>query len=363
MKPKIFNTTYPALALFVACLMSIGSPAVLAQDVGGGGGSLGESGSRSGTSGATELLVPLTARYTSLGATPTAGLADMNGLEGLYANPAALSVNQGTAVLFSRLEYVADIGVNYLGLAQSIGNNNLAFTISAWDFGDIPEQTESAPEITDVTFSVNYFTAGLSYSRQLTDRIAAGATMKLINESIDDLSASAVAFDAGMTYVLPETGLRLGISLKNIGYELAFGGTGLVQLVRLPGQDPTANQNAVSIESDGVQLPTQLNFGAAYTRPIAGSNYVTVLGNFRSNSFDEDQYSAGIEVGFQNLLYGRAGYQFSNEMEDLTFYEGYAFGGGLKIPLGGQSRIMVDYAFQPVKFFDNVQFITAAVEL
>jgi hypothetical protein len=259
------------------------------------------------------------------------------------------------------MEYVADIGVNYFGVGQSFGNNNLAFTIASWDFGQIPEQTEAAPEISNVTYDVSFITAGLSYARQLTDRIAAGATLKVIGESIDDVSATAVAFDAGMTYVVGETGLRLGVSLKNIGNELQFDGVGLVQIVKLPGQEPTANNNAVSIESDGVQLPSLLNFGAAYTREVGSGAVVTVLGNFRSNSFEEDQYSGALELGFQDIVYVRGGYQFTQDMES-TFYQGASFGAGMKLNLGG-TRLAVDYAYLPTDFFEDVQYITASVTL
>ncbi|MDZ4698208.1 MAG: PorV/PorQ family protein [Rhodothermales bacterium] len=362
MKALMHKTLSLGIGLLALGLLLLSAPEARAQDVGSGGGTTGSSGSRAGTSGATELLVPLTARYTALGGTSTSGLADMNGIEALYANPAGLALNTGTAGLFSRVEYVADIGVNYFGIAQNFGDfNNIAFTIAAWDFGDIPETTEDSPEITDVTFNVSYLTAGLSYSRQITDRIAAGATMKLVNESIDDVSASAVAFDAGMTYNLSEIGLRLGVSLKNIGNELTFTGTGLSRSVKVPGQDPSANNNTLALESEGVQMPTLLNVGLAYTVPIAGSNYVSFLTNFRSNSFDQDLYSGGIELGFQNILYIRGGYQFAEDM-DLTFYQGAAFGGGLNLNVGG-TRIALDYAYQPTDFFSDVQYITASFSL
>lgn len=332
-----------------------------AQDVGSGGGSLGETGSRAGTSGAAQLLVPLTARHAALGTSTTSGLVGMNGIEAMYSNPAGLTLNQGTTAIFSRLEYVADIGVNYFGIGQSIGNNDIAFTISAWDFGEIQKTTETTPELSDVTYDASFFTAGLSYARQLTDRIAAGATLKVVSESIDDVSGSAVAFDAGMSYVVGETGLRLGVSLKNIGNELKYDGVGLVRQVRVPGQDPSANANALTFESEGVQLPSLLNFGVAYTRELGASSVVTVLGNFRSNSFENDQYAGGLEFGFQDLIFVRGGYQLISDMND-TFYQGASFGAGLNLNLGG-SRITIDYAYLPTDFFDDVQYVTASVTL
>ena len=361
MKAKMHIARSIGYGLLSLCLFSLWALDVQAQDIGSGSGSLGESGSRAGTAGAAELLVPLTARYTSLGATGTSGMVGMNGLEALYANPAGLALNQGTAALFSRLEYVADIGVNYFGIGQNFGNNNIALTISAWDFGDIAKQTEIAPEISNVTFDVSFITAGLTYARQLTDRIAAGATVKVVNESIDDVSASAVAFDAGMTYVVGESGLRLGVALKNIGNELTFDGTGLTRQVRLPGQEPTAQNNAVLVESEGVQLPSLLNFGVAYSRDIGAGSVVTVLGNYRSNSFDQDQFSGGLELGFQDIVYVRGGYQLTEDM-DQTFFQGASFGAGLNLNLGG-TRLTIDYAYLPTDFFEDVQYITASVTL
>ena len=360
MKATMQPARYVVLSMIMIALVGLTANAAWAQGEGGEGANQPDQ-DRVGTAGAVELLVPLTARYTALGNSTTSGLSDMNGLEALYANPAGLTNNTGTTALFSRMEYVADIGVNYFGIGQRFGNNNLAFTISAWDFGDIPKQTETAPEITDVTFDVSFITAGLTYARALTDRIAAGATLKLVNESIDDVRATGVAFDAGMTYVVGETGLRLGVSLKNIGNELKFAGTGLTRQVQLPGQPGNATNNAVNIESEGVEFPTLLNFGAAYTRDLGAGAAVTVLGNFRSNSFDQDQYSGGLELGFQELVYVRGGFELTQDT-DLTFYKGYSFGAGLNLNLSG-TRLTLDYALVPTDFFDDVQFITASVTL
>lgn len=353
---------YLGLGLTMFCLISLTAVPAFAQD-NGFGGSVGESGSRVGTAGANELLVPLTARSTALGGATTSGLAGMQGLEALYSNPAGLALTQATSVMFSRVEYVADIGVNYLALAQPVGSaSTLALTMTAWDFGDIPVQSETDPEKSDVTFSVSYVTAGASYARQLTDRISAGATLKIVSEKIDDMSAATLAFDAGMTYVVGESGLRLGVALKNVGNELQYSGTGLARRAPIAGQEPTAKKNNLLIESEGVQLPTLLNFGLSYARNLGAASTVTLLSNFRSNSFDQDQYAFALEYGFQNLLYLRAGYQ-ATEDQNKTFFTGASYGAGINLDFGGTSRLSIDYSIVPTDYFDNVQYITATVSL
>ena len=362
---KMEKAKYLGFGLLVFCLIGLtASPAYSQEeDIGGGGGSLGESGSRAGSAGALELLVPLTARSTALAGATASGMAGLSGLEALYANPAGMALNTRTTAMFSRLEYVADIGVNYLAIAQPVGSNSsIALTIAAWDFGDLFTQTEFAPEISDLTFNVSYITAGLTYARQLTDRVAAGITVKIISETIADVSASATAFDAGMTYIVGESGLRLGVSLKNVGNELQYSGSGLIQQAQIGNQEPTANTNALAFEAEGVQLPTLLNFGVSYTRDMGAASTVTLLGNFRSNSFDQDQYAFALEYGFQDLFYLRGGYQATEDLDE-TMYTGLSYGAGINVNLGGTTQLRIDYSIVPTDFFDDVQYFTAIITL
>ena len=87
----------------------------------------------------------------------------------------------------------------------------------------------------------------------------------------------------------------------------------------------------------------------------------TLLGNFRSNSFEDDQFSGALELGFRNLLYLRGGYEY-NRQKNATFYKGYAFGGGLQLDFAG-TEITVDYSMVPTDYFDNIQFITVSAQL
>ena len=88
---------------------------------------------------------------------------------------------------------------------------------------------------------------------------------------------------------------------------------------------------------------------------------MAVLGNFRSNSFDQDQYSGGLELGLRNMVYVRGGIEMTQD-NDLNFFQGYSFGGGLNVMVSG-TRVTVDYAMMPTEYFDDVQFITLSVTL
>lgn len=324
---------------------------------------------RRGTAGATELLVPMTARAASMSAPVTSGLANLNPLEAVLANPAGLTSAHGTAAMFSRTEYVADIGINYFGAAQAFGNNVLAVSVSSWDFGTLYKTTETAlanqggsgPELSNITYDAGNTVFGLSYARQFTDRIAAGMTIKGINENIDDISASGLAFDGGMTYVAGESGLRFGVALKHFGPQMQYKGVGLTRFAALTEQEPGAKQNALSIESEKFELPSQLNVGVAYTRQVGNSADVTFMGNFASNSFSQDQYSGGLEVGVMNLIYLRGGLMLVQDT-DYTFYKGSNFGAGLNLEVSG-SQLTVDYAFLPTDFFKDINMFSIGFEL
>lgn len=312
-----------------------------------------------GTAAADYLLLPMTARSAALGTTLTGGLSDLNGVEAIQSNPAALMTNAGTNALFSRTNYVADVGINYFGVAQRLGNNNIALTVTAWDFGDIPLTSADLPDPDGLTYGASTIVLTGTYARQFTDRIAAGVTAKVVSESIDDVNASTVAFDAGMTYVVGESGLRFGVSLRNFGPKLTYGGNGLSRFVTFSDNDATGFP--VAIEAESFELPSLLNFGAAYTRAVAEDFNFTVIGNFRSNSYNQDEYSGGLEFDFQRLVFVRGGFQIQEDM-DATFYQGWNVGGGVNLDVSG-TNFSVDYAFRGTEYFDGINLISASITL
>lgn len=316
---------------------------------------------RAGTAAMEELLVPVTARTVALGSTLTSGLDNINGVEAVWSNPAALMVNDGTGAMFSRTEYLADIGINHVGIAQSFGANNVALTLTSWDYGDIPRTTATNPEVDPtLTYGASSMIVGLTFARSFTDRISAGVTFKGLGRQIDESASNGVAFDAGMTYVVGESGLRFGVSLKNFGTQMEFDGGQLDTPVNTTGPGGTGII-AGEIDDLAGELPSLLNFGVAYTRELSGDLSVTALGNFRSNAYDLDNYGGGLEVGYADLFYVRGGVNLTAD-NDVNAWEVWNVGAGLNLDLGG-TALIVDYAYRPSSVFDGVNMFTVGIGL
>ena len=318
---------------------------------------------RAGTQAMEELLVPVTPRTVALGNALTGGLSDIVGVEAVQSNPAGILASDGTNAMFSRMEYVEDIGINYFGISQSFGANSVALTLTSWDYGDINRTTETQPDVNPnapVTYSASTYAFGATYSRRFTDRIGAGATLKALGRTIDDASSSGLAFDAGISYIVPESGLRFGVSLQNLGAEMTFGGDGLRRSIPNEGPNGTGDI-AGEVDDLPAQLPSVLNFGASYTRQFAGDLSVSGLANFRSVSYDQDQYSAGLELGYANLVYARGGFNVMSDNEQ-DMWQGWNIGAGLNLDVQSTS-LRVDYAYRPSDVFGNVNLFSVALGL
>ena len=317
---------------------------------------------RAGTAAMEELLVPVTPRTVGMGTALTSGLANVSPLEAVQSNPAATMTGQGTSAMFSRSEYLADIGVNYFGIAQRFGNNMLTLSINSWDYGDIAETDEfnNPDPVAGVTYTAGATVVGASLARQFTDRIAAGFTVKGLNRTIAEASAFGIGLDAGMTYVVGESGLRFGVALKNFGTKLGFSGSDLDYPLESEGPDrPVVNDATIVVQED--ELPSQLTFGGAYTRQFAQGLSATVLANFESNAYDLDQYAAGLELGYQNLFFVRGGVDINSDIS-MNAWSDWNVGAGFNLPVSG-TQLMVDYAYRPTEVFDGVHMYSLSVQL
>ncbi len=308
-------------------------------------------GNRIGTAGATELLIPTGARDIAMGGST---VATTSGLDALFWNPAGLTRASNTAnANFSHMTYIADIGVEYGAVSATFeGFGTLALNMKALSVGDIPVTTTQNPDGTGETFSPQFFVAGLTYARQLSDRIAVGFTSNLITERMSEVSASGVSFSIGLTYdnLAEMKGLSLGVVMKNIGPQMKYDGSALYRLASVADQN--RGNNYVKIDAASFELPSTLEFGLGYRPPMGGDNAILVSTTFQNNNFSGDEYKVGLEYGYNNMFFLRGGYVMSPKSQDADYIYGFTAGAGVNLQMEGAS-IGFNYAFRAVKYFDG----------
>ncbi|MEW6051707.1 MAG: PorV/PorQ family protein [Candidatus Zixiibacteriota bacterium] len=299
---------------------------------------------RIGTAGAQELLIPIGSRGTAMGGTT---VADASGVEAMYWNPAGLASLEGTEAMFSHQPYIADIDINFGGVATNIESfGAIGLGAKVVSIGDMEETTQQFPDGTGRVFNPTLTVLGLTYARQLTANVSFGATGMLINETIFEATSNATAFDVGFIYDPRWRGVKMGIAVKNYGPQAKFSGKGFERF--LTDQRPTS-PNAASYD-----LPSSINIGISYNAFNQGMNSVTLAGNFRSNNFQEDMWQGGAEYAYNQRYFLRAGYNYSKQ--DQYLY-GASVGAGLSYPIGS-TKLTFEYAWTQTETFDDNQYFT-----
>ncbi|HNP49893.1 MAG TPA: PorV/PorQ family protein [Bacteroidia bacterium] len=315
---------------------------------------------RAGQAGASELLINPWARSTGWGG---ANSGSVHGLEASFLNVAGIAFTKKTEVLFSHTMYLKGSGItmNTFGLSQKVGEAGvLGLSVMSMDFGDIQVTTFDAPEGGLGNYSPQYINLGLSYAKIFSNSIYGGLTLKVINENISNVSAKGIAIDAGIQYVTgnneDKDNIKFGIALKNVGTPLKFGGDGLS--TRAPISSGVY-QLTVEQRSQGFEIPSLINIGAAYDISLAKEHRLTVAATFTSNSFTNDQYIGGLEYAFKEMFMLRGGYTYETDLFDdnlrTTVYSGPSAGLTIEVPMGKTGKKFgIDYSFRATDPYDGV---------
>ncbi len=327
---------------------------------------------RTGQAGATQLLVNSWGRSSGLNGINIGGAY---GIESVMINPAGLATTKRTELVFSHTRYLVgtDININSFGVSQALKDAGvIGIYFTAFDLGEFIITTEDNPDGTLGNFSPTFLNLGISYGRKFTDHIYVGATLKLVQESIFDVGATGVAFDAGVQYRTsfnddehPDR-LKLGVSLRNIGSTMRYGGDGL-------SFRANRNENFTSLSSRPTaefEMPTVLSLGVSYDFWF-GDNRFTPMGSFISNSFSQDNIGIGAELAVKDYIQLRYSFLYErgilDPLERISAWTGHAFGMTVEVPFKSgkdrQSSFGLDYSYRTTDPFQGTHSIGVRIDL
>ncbi|MGD8866307.1 MAG: PorV/PorQ family protein [Gemmatimonadales bacterium] len=330
-----------------------------------------EANTRVGTRGANFLSMSVGARAVSLGGAFGAAADDASAL---YWNPAGIALNPRFTALFSYNDMYGDFGLNHFfgGVTLPMGDGSVGFSVTTFTSGDIPRTTEAYPEGGDPqfgdTFQWTALAVGLTYARQITDRLVVGATLKYAQNGIDDAKANFYGGDAGVTFRTGLLGTTLGATLLNVGSDGKYSGTLLNSILTGASEVFDTDKTVpTTLKTQGWDMPTAFTFSVMWD--VVGSpdaivapnpNHNLILMTDAVDAIDTAvQLRMGLEYGYRETFFLRAGKMWPNENQDEFRDFAYGLGGGfgLAIPLG-ERRLILDYAYQDRGLLDNIQVFT-----
>ena len=321
---------------------------------------------RAGSAGAGQLLINPWSASNGLAGT---NMASVVGLESTFNNVAGLAFVQRNELAFANSMYLGGSGIslNSLGFATKVGDSGvLGLNVTSMNIGDINITTEDLPEGGIGTFSPAFSNIGVTYAREFSNAIYGGIMLRIIGESISNVRASGVCFDAGIRYVTGENdGLRFGIALRNVGAPMRYAGDGLTVTATPQGQEESLT---VFQRSEKYELPSLVNIGVAVDVVSNDNTVITATGQFVSNSFTKDQVGGAIEANLGDRLVLRGGYLWEQGLinggqEVSTAYTGPAGGIGLNLPAGDEAVLKLDYSYRTTNPFNGTHTLGVKIAL
>lgn len=250
----------------------------------------------------------------------------------IFGNPACLADVKGYDVQVNALKWVADIGHQSVALAVNIGDIGVVgASIAMLNYGDIPETINLSTGgsgttlmVTGNTFTANDFAAGVSYARNITDKLSVGGNVRWMRQTIAELSMTNWSLDIGTIYRTGFRNLRIAVTARNFGPDSRFGGWSEVY----------------QQESDNVRMPLDFRAGMAmdFLDDEQSPHLLTVIVEGDHPNDGREKFHVGVSYCFDKIFFLRGGYKFNYDVQR------YTFGAGVSYPIGAL-RATVNYAY------------------
>jgi len=310
-----------------------------------------------GSTAAPFLSIGIGPRAVGMGGAFT---ATANDITALYWNPAGVARMGGSGAYFSHTKWFADINFNYAAAMLSLGDwGTVGGSVTVLDYGETEITTVKEPDGTGAKYGAKDLAMGLHYAMNLTDRFSIGGTVKYVQQSIWNTSASTVAFDLGVLFLSEIYGLRIGATISNFGGDMTMDGKDLYVLYDIdPGIFGNNDQILAKLKTDPYPLPLTFKVGAAMDVINSSDLRLTLGVDALHPSDNSESINVGGEVVYKNLIALRGGYKslFLDNAE-----EGLTLGVGLNYDIAPNLGLSVDYAYQEFGLLKNTQFFSLGI--
>lgn len=292
--------------------------------------------SKVGTAGAQFLKIWVEPRGAAMGG---AFSAVANDATSLYWNPAGIAWVNRPSLIFSDVEWFADIRNNFIGYVLPSKVGDLGISLTVLSMGKEEITTLGEPNGTGEEWGAMSMAFGLTYGRWFTKEFAFGLSTKYIYETILDATSSGFLFDFG-TLLYPRVwgSFRGSFVISNFGPDLSFHSGPLIEEMFREGWPSGIAPIDVELQSASSPPPLCLKFGLAYDPIDTPEHRVTLALDLSHPNDGGEKVHLGGEYTWADLISLRSGFKYDPDLWDDrdTSTEGLTFGVGMKYPIGRQ---------------------------
>ncbi len=266
------------------------------------------------------LRTDASARAAGLGGSFVSIVNDPNGI---FVNPAIIGTLEARQISFGFFKNLVDINAGTASYGQNIEDFGwVGGGIQYVNYGSFAQTDELGNRLG--TFTANDLAITLNYSNLMYENLTYGINAKFIYSSIAEYTSTAVGFDIGFLYNIPDKLFTLGVSATNIGRQTKS---------YISTNESLPFDISIGISKKLEHLPLLLNI-----------NFHQL--NYAENSFIDrfKCFSLGGEFSLSSVVKLRVGYNNQRRL-DLKLgtsagMAGFSLGGGILV-----KGYMVDYAY------------------
>ena len=306
-----------------------------------------------GTSGSHFINISPDARYAAM-ANSGSGLINYDA-SSIFYNPASLVYLQRPSLVFSQVNWFADVKFSALAGGMKSKYGSLGFQLKTLNSGEIIETTVDQSDGTGRNYNWNDMLISLTGARSFTNQFSIGINLGYLQQSVSlyGLDADAYVLDLGALYKTGFRSLTLGMSVRNFGPELNFTTDGK------DAEFDDYNNGELLAEKESYRpfhMPLSFQVGITYTFLESNPTHSLLLAVDGVHPNDSDErLNVGLEYSFMGQFYVRMG-GYSNH--DTGRYMG---GFGFDLSKLFSPKIRVDYAVSDYSLIGTVSKLSLGI--